>query len=207
MAAVPRLGVTEPISTAAPTALDLALSEELERELRAAGLFESNEEAVQREEARGCAVLRVAHADALALCSQVLGKLDTLVKDWVRRVSAAKGFTEPLLSEVRPSRALRQAFPLSTLTHCDTPLGAALAFTRSTRASSPLAPTAWACTARGLTLTRFAWGRATARARRTFSRLTPRAPLSTACWRCVPPAAPRARAHALTRRARRRRPA
>jgi len=49
-----RLGVTEPISTAAPTPLDLALSAELERELRDAGLFESNEEAVQREEARPC---------------------------------------------------------------------------------------------------------------------------------------------------------
>ena len=52
MAAVPRLGVTDPISTAAPTALDISLSEELERELRAAGLFESNDEAVLREEAR-----------------------------------------------------------------------------------------------------------------------------------------------------------
>ena len=52
MAAAPRLGVTEPISTAAPTPLDLALSAELERELRAAGLVESNEEAVHREEAR-----------------------------------------------------------------------------------------------------------------------------------------------------------
>lgn len=35
-------------------------------------------------------------ADAL---KQVLGKLDTLVKDWVKRVSAAKGFTEQALSE------------------------------------------------------------------------------------------------------------
>ena len=52
MAAAPRLGVTDPISTAAPSALDIALSAELERELRAAGLFESNDEAVQREEAR-----------------------------------------------------------------------------------------------------------------------------------------------------------
>ena len=48
----PRLGVTEPISVAPPTALDIALSEELERELRAAGLYESTEEAVAREEAR-----------------------------------------------------------------------------------------------------------------------------------------------------------
>jgi hypothetical protein len=36
---------------------------------------------------------------------QVLGKLDALVKEWVRRVSASKGFTEPLLSEVRAARA------------------------------------------------------------------------------------------------------
>ncbi len=48
---------------------------------------------------------------------QVLGKLDTLVKDWVRRVSAAKGFTEPLLSEVRQpasGRARRGALPTLT---------------------------------------------------------------------------------------------
>jgi hypothetical protein len=33
---------------------------------------------------------------------QVLGQLDTLVKDWVRRVSAAKGMTDPdVLAEVR----------------------------------------------------------------------------------------------------------
>ena len=112
MAAAPRLGVTDPISTAAPTALDLALSAELERELRAAGLFESNDEAVQREEARRAgawqrSAARRAAADRGAL-RQVLGKLDTLVKAWVRSVSAAKGFTEPLLSEVRAAgRVLR----------------------------------------------------------------------------------------------------
>lgn len=50
MAGVRVLGVTEPISTAAPTPLDLALSEELERELREAGLYEEQEEAVNREE-------------------------------------------------------------------------------------------------------------------------------------------------------------
>jgi poly(A) polymerase Pap1 len=50
--AVPKLGVTDPISVAPPSALDLALSEELERELRAAGLYEANEEAVAREEVR-----------------------------------------------------------------------------------------------------------------------------------------------------------
>ena len=38
---------------------------------------------------------------ALSRAPQVLGKLDTLVKAWVRSVSASKGFTEPLLSEVR----------------------------------------------------------------------------------------------------------
>jgi len=46
-----------------------------------------------------------------SLRAQVLGKLDTLVKDWVRRVSAAKGFTEPLLSEVRPALAPRRPLP------------------------------------------------------------------------------------------------
>jgi hypothetical protein len=152
--APPKLGVTDPISVAPPSALDIALSEELERELRAAGLYESTEEAVLREEARVCACVRGRAAPArlcreqgawrvrlcaraaprwsvrqrrprthvnarasacshnqpccLSLSRQVLGKLDALVKDWVRRVSASKGFTEPLLSEVRCGGAAAQ---------------------------------------------------------------------------------------------------
>ena len=47
-----RLGVTEPLSTAPPSALDLALSEALEKDLRARNLYESSEEAIRREEAR-----------------------------------------------------------------------------------------------------------------------------------------------------------
>jgi len=45
-------GLTEPLSLAPPTALDLALSEALERDLRERGLYESSEESIQREEAR-----------------------------------------------------------------------------------------------------------------------------------------------------------
>jgi hypothetical protein len=37
----------------------------------------------------------------------VLGRLELLVKEWVRRVSAAKGFTEPMLSEARAAPAAR----------------------------------------------------------------------------------------------------
>jgi hypothetical protein len=44
----------------------------------------------------------------LLILGQVLGKLDALVKDWCRRVSATKGFTEPLLSEARGARARRR---------------------------------------------------------------------------------------------------
>ena len=47
-----RLGVTDPLSTAPPTVLDLALSEALEKDLRARNLYESKEEAILREEAR-----------------------------------------------------------------------------------------------------------------------------------------------------------
>jgi hypothetical protein len=47
-----RLGVTDPISLAPPTALDRTLSDALEADLRQRGLYESNEEALHREEAR-----------------------------------------------------------------------------------------------------------------------------------------------------------
>ena len=49
-------------------------------------------------------------AHSASLPHQILGQLDGLVKDWVRKASAAKGFVEPVLSEVRrrrpPPRAL-----------------------------------------------------------------------------------------------------
>ena len=48
----PRLGVTDPILVAPPSALDTTLSNALESDLRQRGLYESNEEAVHREEAR-----------------------------------------------------------------------------------------------------------------------------------------------------------
>eukprot|EP00898_Chlorokybus_atmophyticus_P000697 jgi/Chlat1/1628/Chrsp127S01879 len=73
------LGVTEPITTQGPTAEDVVLTEQLEAVLHARHLYESVEESVAREE--------------------VLGKLDQVVKEWVKRVSVNKGFSEQLLAE------------------------------------------------------------------------------------------------------------
>ncbi|KAG9455959.1 hypothetical protein H6P81_000467 [Aristolochia fimbriata] len=73
------LGVTEPISLAGPTEFDVIKTRELEKFLADAGLYESQEEAVSREE--------------------VLGRLDQIVKTWVRKVSRAKGFNEQLVQE------------------------------------------------------------------------------------------------------------
>ncbi|KFM27292.1 Poly(A) polymerase [Auxenochlorella protothecoides] len=61
----------EPISTAAPSRADLKHSEDLEQYLRAQNLYESREEAELREE--------------------VLGALDTLVKEWIKGVAAHHG--------------------------------------------------------------------------------------------------------------------
>ncbi|KAB1226380.1 Poly(A) polymerase [Morella rubra] len=66
-----RLGITEPISLGGPTEYDLIKTRELEKYLQDAGLYESQEEAVSREE--------------------VLGRLDQIVKIWVKTISRAKG--------------------------------------------------------------------------------------------------------------------
>eukprot|EP00246_Nothoceros_aenigmaticus_P005177 TRINITY_DN17058_c0_g1_i1.p1 TRINITY_DN17058_c0_g1~~TRINITY_DN17058_c0_g1_i1.p1 ORF type:complete len:575 (+),score=84.32 TRINITY_DN17058_c0_g1_i1:95-1819(+) len=71
------LGVTEPISTAGPTEQDLLRSKELECYLVNAGLYESQEEAVKREE--------------------VLGHLNQIVKSWVKRISKEKGYNEEIV--------------------------------------------------------------------------------------------------------------
>ncbi|KAL9240023.1 hypothetical protein vseg_014286 [Gypsophila vaccaria] len=74
-----RLGVTEPISLGGPTEYDEVKTRELEKYLENVGLYESQEEAVRREE--------------------VLGRLDQIVKVWVKTISRAKGLNEQLVSE------------------------------------------------------------------------------------------------------------
>ncbi|EIE20856.1 Poly(A) polymerase, partial [Coccomyxa subellipsoidea C-169] len=64
----------EPFSRAPPTTKDFQQTADLELCLREQGLYESNEEAVLREE--------------------VLGRLDRLVKEWVQRVCAWLGLGE-----------------------------------------------------------------------------------------------------------------
>uniref|UniRef100_A0A1D1Z565 polynucleotide adenylyltransferase n=2 Tax=Anthurium amnicola TaxID=1678845 RepID=A0A1D1Z565_9ARAE len=73
------LGVTEPISLSGPTEFDVIKTRELEKFLVDAGLYESQEEAVSREE--------------------VLGRLDQIVKIWVKKISRAKGFNEQVVQE------------------------------------------------------------------------------------------------------------
>ncbi|PWA80453.1 Nucleotidyltransferase, class I, C-terminal-like protein [Artemisia annua] len=64
------LGITEPISLAGPTEFDVTKTNELEK---------SHEEAISREE--------------------VLGRLDQIVKTWVKKVSRARGLNEQLVQE------------------------------------------------------------------------------------------------------------
>ncbi|XP_043693418.1 nuclear poly(A) polymerase 1-like [Telopea speciosissima] len=73
------LGVTEPISLGGPTEFDVIKTRELDKFLADVGLYESQEEAVSREE--------------------VLGRLDQIVKKWIKAVSRAKGFNEQLVQE------------------------------------------------------------------------------------------------------------
>jgi len=72
-------GVTQPISLAGPTPQDTKICEELEKTLRGYNLMESNEESRKREE--------------------VLGKLNVIVKEWVKQTSLKKGFSELLAGE------------------------------------------------------------------------------------------------------------
>ncbi|XP_023541715.1 nuclear poly(A) polymerase 1-like [Cucurbita pepo subsp. pepo] len=74
-----RLGITDPISLSGPTEDDVIKTRELEKYLQDAGLYESQEEAVSREE--------------------VLGRLDQIVKIWVKAISRAKGLNEQLVQE------------------------------------------------------------------------------------------------------------
>ncbi|KAK7398831.1 hypothetical protein VNO78_10004 [Psophocarpus tetragonolobus] len=74
-----RLGITEPISLSGPTEYDVIKTRELEKYLQDAGLYENQQEAAIREE--------------------VLGKLDQIVKIWVKTISRAKGQNDQLVQE------------------------------------------------------------------------------------------------------------
>ncbi|XP_075518559.1 nuclear poly(A) polymerase 1 [Primulina tabacum] len=74
-----QIGLSGPISTGGPTELDVIKTRDLEKFLADAGLYESHEEAIKREE--------------------VLGRLDQIVKTWVKNISRAKGFNEQMVHE------------------------------------------------------------------------------------------------------------
>ncbi|KAF7124232.1 hypothetical protein RHSIM_Rhsim12G0087600 [Rhododendron simsii] len=78
-ATAPRLGLSDPIFTGGPTQFDVIKTRELEKFLADASLYESQEEAIRREE--------------------VLGRLDQIVKTWVKNITRAKGFNEQLVQE------------------------------------------------------------------------------------------------------------
>ncbi|TVU11215.1 hypothetical protein EJB05_44788 [Eragrostis curvula] len=73
------LGVTEPISLNGPTEIDIARTQEVEKYLADAGLYESQEETVSRE--------------------MVLGKLDQIVKAWIKKATRAGGYGEQFVQE------------------------------------------------------------------------------------------------------------
>ncbi|KAG2261711.1 hypothetical protein Bca52824_068790 [Brassica carinata] len=74
-----RYGITEPISLGGPTELDVIKTKALENYLQDAGLYESNEEALRREE--------------------VLGRLDEIVKTWIKKISRDKGLSDETVEQ------------------------------------------------------------------------------------------------------------
>ncbi|KAE8805798.1 Poly(A) polymerase [Hordeum vulgare] len=73
------LGVSEPISLSGPTEKDVVQTAEVEKFLADAGLYESQEEAVSREE--------------------VLGKLDQTVKTWIKKATRVSGYGDQFVHE------------------------------------------------------------------------------------------------------------
>ncbi|KAJ6994814.1 nuclear poly(A) polymerase 4-like [Populus alba x Populus x berolinensis] len=77
--AAKRYGIMKPISVAGPIEPDLHRNAELEKFLVDSGLYESKEEAMKREE--------------------VLGRIDQIVKDWVKRLTRQRGYTDQMVEE------------------------------------------------------------------------------------------------------------
>ncbi|KAI4337525.1 hypothetical protein L6164_015930 [Bauhinia variegata] len=72
-------GITKPLSLAGPTEADFHRNKELERFLVDSGLYESKEEAAKREE--------------------VLGRLDEIVKSWVKQLTRQRGYTDQMVED------------------------------------------------------------------------------------------------------------
>ncbi|KAH8482430.1 hypothetical protein H0E87_029758 [Populus deltoides] len=77
--AAKRYGITKPISIAGPTEPDLHRNAELEKFLVDSGLNESKNETIKREE--------------------VLGRIDQIVKDWVKQLTRQRGYTDQMVEE------------------------------------------------------------------------------------------------------------
>eukprot|EP00897_Mesotaenium_endlicherianum_P001362 jgi/Mesen1/1253/ME000129S00349 len=72
-------GISEPISYAGPQEEDTQRTRFLERYLESAGLYESHEEAILREE--------------------VLGRLDQIVKTWIKNVCRERGYNDQVVAD------------------------------------------------------------------------------------------------------------
>ncbi|XP_078439695.1 nuclear poly(A) polymerase 4-like [Wolffia australiana] len=72
-------GVTKPISMAGPTDVDLQRSEELQKFLVDAGLYESEEEDIRRK--------------------KVLREIDQIVKDWVKLLTQQRGYSDQMVED------------------------------------------------------------------------------------------------------------
>ncbi|MCL7022759.1 hypothetical protein MKW94_011033 [Papaver nudicaule] len=76
---VQQLGITGPITLAGPSKIDVTKTRELEKFMSGAGLYESAAEAVSRE--------------------KVLGRLDQIVKTWMKKVTRNKGYDDLFVRE------------------------------------------------------------------------------------------------------------
>ncbi|XP_066369591.1 nuclear poly(A) polymerase 4-like isoform X3 [Miscanthus floridulus] len=72
-------GITKPLSLLGPVEADLQRTADLEKFLVEVGLYESPDESARREE--------------------VLGKLDQIVKDWVKQLTSQRGYTDQMVEE------------------------------------------------------------------------------------------------------------
>ncbi|CAA7060025.1 unnamed protein product [Microthlaspi erraticum] len=78
-AATKSYGITKPLSVAGPSKADLKRNLELEKFLVDEGLYESEDETMRREE--------------------VLGRIDQIVKHWVKQLTRQRGYTDQMVED------------------------------------------------------------------------------------------------------------